>query len=787
VNTLSRKLVREILEYRGQLFSIAAVVAVGIMTVLTMRGTYESLLLSMEEYYRDARFPQVWSQLERAPESLRRRIERLSGVAVVETRVSFAASLDVEGVEQPALGQFVSIPERGRPRLSELHLETGRYVAPGRRDEVIISQNFAIANAFVPGDTLRAIINGRERELEIVGTAISPEYSYAVPPGALYPDDERFGIVWMSRDALGPAYDMDGAFNEVLLTVAPGALEDHVIKQLDRLLDPYGGLGAYGREDQVSHQILQGELDQNRTMGTAIPAVFLLVAAFLLHLVLGRLIATQRTEIAVLKAFGYTDAEVGRHYLGFALAAVAAGTLVGIGAGIGLGRSMVRLYGDYFDFPTLRYEIGWDLVLIAAGVSLAAAGLGALGAVRRAIRLPPAEAMRPEPPASFKPGAFERLGLGSLLPASGRMILRNVERTPLRSVFSSVGVAFAVAILVIGLFMFDGVDYMMDLQFRVAQREDLALTFNHPLSRSVEHDLTHLKGVTRVEPYRIVPVRLRAGHRERENAILGIEAGTRLRRIVTAGGGTHPLPPEGLLLSAMLAEQLSVGRGDSLQVEVLEGERRTARVAVAGIVEDFMGLAVYMDLDALHALARGERSYTGAWLRVDEPSRAALNRRLKELPAVASVASPAQMLASFEERLAEGLFIGLFFILGFSGVIAIAVIYNGARIALSERGRELASLRVLGFTRREVAVLLLGEQAVTTLIGIPLGMALGYLLAVAVSAGLQTETYRIPLIVSTRTYLAAATVTLLAGVVSGGIVRRRLNRLDLIAVLKTRE
>jgi putative ABC transport system permease protein len=280
---------------------------------------------------------------------------------------------------------------------------------------------------------------------------------------------------------------------------------------------------------------------------------------------------------------------------------------------------------------------------------------------------------------------------------------------------------------------------------------------------------------------------LRAGHREKENAITGIGPDTRLRRIVTASGGIHPLPPEGLLMSALLAEQLAVETGDVVEVEVLEGERRAARVPVAGVVEDFMGLAVYMNLEALHELTRGERSYTGAWLRVDEASRPVVNRGLKQVPAVASVASPAQMLASFEERLAEGLFIGISFILGFSGVIAVAVIYNGARIALSERGRELACLRVLGFTRREVAVLLLGEQAITTLVGIPFGMALGYLLAAAVSAGLQTETYRIPLLVSGRTYVVAAAVTLLAGVLSGWIVRRRLDRLDLIAVLKTRE
>lgn len=787
MRAITKKLLREVWKQRGPMVSIGAVVAVGIMTVLTMRGTYVSLVAAQDAYYREARFPDVWAALERAPESLRRRLEAVPGVEAVDTRVTFAATLRVPSVEAPATGRFVSVPEDGRPALADVFLTSGRYVAPGRRDEVLVSKNFALANGFVPGDTLRAVVNGRYRDFEIVGTAISPEHTYAVPPGALYPDDERYGIVWMSRDGLGPATGMDGAFNEVVLTLGRGANPDRVLADLDRLLEPYGGLGAYTREDQPSHQILASELEQNRTQGTIIPAVFLLVASFLLNIVLGRMIATQRGEIAVLKAFGYTDREVGAHYLLFALAAVMGGAVVGIGLGVWTGASMVQLYGDYFDFPTLRYHFRWSLVALAVGVSGLAAGVGALGAVRRAVRLPPAEAMRPEPPATFRAGLAERLGLGRVLPAAGRMILRNVERTPVRSLLSAVGVAFAVAILVIGLFMFDGVAYMMDLQFRVAQREDLAVTFNRPVSPSVRYDLAHLEGVTRVEPFRAVPVRLRSGHVARETVLTGTEPGARLRRVVTAAGGTRPIPLEGLLMSAYLARQLGLSTGDEVTVEVLEGERRTARVEVAGVVEDFLGVSAYMSLDALHRLARGGRPISGAYLAVAPEAREGLNARLKDLPMVAGVASPAQMLESFETQLEEGLLIGVFFILGFSSVISVAVIYNGARVSLSERGRELASLRVLGFSRREVAVLLLGEQGLTTLVGIPLGWGLGYLLAAAVAAGLQTETYRIPLIIDPPTFAWAALITAVAAAVSGGLVRRRLDRMDLVEVLKTRE
>jgi len=787
VRALNRKLLRELWRLRGQMVSIALVVATGIMTVITMRGSYETLVDAQTSYYRQMRFADVWAPLKRAPESVRRKLQELPGVAGVDTRVTLLATLDLPGLDAPAQGRFVSVPERGRPILNDLHIRRGRYLAPGALAEVIISENFAEARGYEPGDSIRAVIDGRARDLEIVGIAIAPEYTYATPPGALFPEDERYGVLWMSRGTLGPAYDMEGAFNEAVLRLTPGTDPRSVIARVDRVLDPYGGLGAFARANQPSHQILEGELDQNRVMGTAIPAVFLAVAAFLLHLVLGRLIATQRGEIAVLKAFGYRDWEVGGHYLLFALAAVLLGVILGSAAGAWLGGAYTELYGQYFDFPHLEYRLSPRLLLLATGVSGVAAVAGALSAVRRAVALPPAEAMRPEAPARFEPGPIERLGLGHWLPSGGRMILRNLERQPLRSFLSSIGVAFSVAILMVGMLLFDGVDFLMDLQFRVIQREDLSVSFEEVLPASARFDLARLEGVDLVETFRSVPARLRAGHRKREVGLQGVDPSGRLRRIVTARGLVHPVPTEGLVLSGMLARILRVSTGDTLTVELLEGRRAKGRVRVAGVVEDFMGLSAIMSREALHRLAGESDRISGAYLIVDEGERATVSARLKEIPAVAGVASPAAMLASFEEQLAESLFVGVSFLLGFAGVIAVAVIYNSARIALSERGRELASLRVMGFRHSEVASLLLGEQAVITVVAIPLGWAIGYALSFALMASMEMESYRIPLVARPRSFLWPALVTIAAAAASAWIVRRRVHHLDLVAVLKTRE
>jgi len=784
---LSKKLLREAWLLKGQIFSISMVVATGVMSVITMRGSYDSLVLSQAQYYQESHFADVWSSLVRAPTALKPQLEAIPGIDTVDTRVKFLATLDLDDSGIPAQGLFLSLPEVGRPLLNDIVIIAGRYIEPAANDEVIISKNFALARQLGQGDKLRAILNGRYRELDVVGIAVSAENSYAVPPGSLFPDDERFGIMWMSRAALGPAFDMDGAFNEMFATLIPDANVAAVIENINDMLYPYGGLGAYARKDQPSHLILQGELDQNRVMGSVIPAVFLAVAVFLLHLVLGRLITTQRGEIAVLKAFGYRDHEVGWHFLSFAIIAVFSGVLLGTGGGIVLGGAYMEMYGEYFDFPNLDYKLSPFLLVLAIGSCLLGAFTGALTAVRKAVLLPPAEAMRPEAPIRFRAGILERTGIGQQLPTMARMILRNIERKPVQGFLSSVGVAMSVAILTIGLFMFDGINYMMDLQFQSIQREDLTLTFKEIVDDSVKYDLARLPGVSTVETFRVSPARLTFGHNDREIAIQGMNPEGRLRRIINAHGQEVPVPNEGIILSSLLAKRLTVQRGDLLQVEMLEGRRKSAELTVTGIVQDFLGLSSYMSLESLHRINGDSDVVSGAYLTVEPGQMDSLSRELKQAPAVASVASPDSMLESFSEQIDESILIGVGFLLGFSSVIAIGVIYNGARIALSERERELSSLRVMGFHRREVAILLLGEQALVTLLAIPLGWLLGYGLAFVIAENISTDLYRIPFIIEPRTYVLSAVIVAIAAAASGWIVRHQLDQSNIVDVLKTRE
>jgi putative ABC transport system permease protein len=784
---LDRKLVRDLVHMRAQVFAIVLVVACGVASFVALRNIYVALPITQEAYYRDYRFADVFVRVKRAPEWLADRIRRLPGVTDAETRVVADVTLDVPGLEEPATGQIVSIPDERAPTLNDLHLVRGRYIDAGRRDEVLVSQAFADANRLELGDTVDAVVNGRLTELRVAGVALSPEFIYEIPPGGLFPDNRHFGVLWMGRTALAAAFDMEGAFNDVAVAVAPGASESGVISRLDRLLAEWGSLGAYGRADQPSHFFVTNEIDELKVTSTVIPGVFLGVTAFLIHLVLSRLIRTQRDQIAMLKAFGYGNGAIGSHYLKLALLTVSAGAALGALVGWWFGYQMTALYADYFRFPVLRYEPNPWVIGGAAATSLAAAAIGAVSAVRSAVALPPAESMRPEAPAQFRRGLVERLGFERLLPLSVRIIVRNLERNAIKAVLTTLAIAASVSLLVVGFFLVDAVDRIIDLQFNTVLREDADVVFTEPRPAAARFDALNLPGVLRVEPYRTVPARLCFGYRSRRVAVLGLERDGELFRIVDVHYSVYKLPPDGLVLTRTLGERLGVAPGDVLTVEVLEGARPVRSVRVAALVDDALGLSAYMDLEALNRLMREGGTISGARLAVDPKYQSILFSQLKRTPAVSVVNVPDTVLANFDETFARTIGLMTAIVVLFGSVITLGVVYNGARIALSERGRELASLRVLGFTRAEIAAMLLGEHAILTAVAVPVGWLLGYGLCALITTALDNDMMRLPLVVTAKTPALALSVTVGAAVVSGLLVARRIRRLDLVEVLKTRE
>jgi putative ABC transport system permease protein len=785
---LDRKLRRDLWHLRGMVAAISLVLLGGIATFVMSRVTYQSLSVTQQRYYADQRFAEVFAGLVRAPEAVAERLAALPGVNEVETRVTAVANLDIEGFEDPVTARIVSLPEHGEALLNVPWLRRGRLPDPHADHEVTVSDDFAAAHELGPGDRITAVIKGRRKQFTVTGVTLSPEFMYAIPPGGIFPDHERYGILWMNRRALATALDMDGAFNDVSFSLQRGADARDVIDAVDVVLARYGGAGAYERADQFSHRFITEELRGLATMATVFPVIFLGVAAFLLNVVITRLIALEREQIGTLKAFGYETSAIAWHYLKLVLAITSFGLAAGIGAGLWFARGMASVYQTFYSFPYLELYLAPAVFMQAVTVTLVAGLAGTALAVQRAASPPPAVAMRPEPPPMYRATILERAGLRRRLAEPSRMIVRHIARRPLRSGLTVLGISAAVGILMITNFQRDSIGWMIDVQYVLASREDMTVMFTDPTPRRALYSLEALDGVTLAEGFRAVPVRLVHGHHSYRTSVEGVEPGAELQRVLDMSLRPVPIPAEGVVLTEYLAREiLRIEPGQMLRIEVLEGRREVLEVPVAGVTRQYLGVNAYLSRESLNRLLREGPAISGARLAVDPARQVEVYRELRRMPRVAGTVVRENSIKQFNEMMEQTiLFFSLITAL-LGGFVAFGVVYNSARIALSERGRELASLRVLGFTRGEVGYILLGEIGLLTLLALPLGFAFGRALSAYLAAAFASDLYRIPLIVQPATYSLASTVVLVSFAASAVLIWRRIAALDLVEVLKTRE
>jgi putative ABC transport system permease protein len=791
MKALDIKLWRELWDMRMQALAIAMVIVSGVGIFIMSLSTLDSLYETRETYYRDHHFAHIFASLKRAPLSLVKRIEEIPGVDKVETRVVAYVNLDVEGFDDPVSGHILSLPDNSRGLLNQIYLREGRLPEPGRDNEIVLSEEFVQAHKLQPGDKIRATINGRRKALTIVGTALSPEYIYQIAPGAMFPDPLHYGILWIARQPLSTAYDMEGAFNNVALTLSRimprGTSEQTVIDRVDDILKDYGGIGTIGRKDQFSNRFLTEELKQQRTIATIFPVIFFGVAAFLLNVVISRLIRLQREEVATLKAFGYSDIAIGLHYIKLVLLIVSLGVVIGIGVGIWMGKGMSNIYMEMYSLPYMIFVLKPQVVIAAALISMSVAVMGTLYAVYSAARLPPAQAMQPELPAKYHTTLVERLGLQRWLSQPTRMILRHIERRPLKSLMTTLGIALACGIMMVSGFQEGAINHMVEVQYGMSQREDMIAIYTEPTSKRSLYSLQSMQGVEHAEGFRLVPANFKFEHRFYRTALHGIEPEGSLYRLLDTNLNIIDLPEDGIILTDYLAELLHIKTGDMLTIEVLEGQRVTVQVPVAGTAKQYLGVNGYMRIEALNALLKEGYAHTGALLKVDEKYQRDVYADLKEMPRVAGVVEHDSAIKSFYDTIAESILFFTFISTLLGGSIAFGVIYNSMRIALSERNRELASLRVLGFERSEVAYILLGELALFTLVAIPMGFLIGYGLCAYMAFQFDSDLYRIPLVLGINVYASSALVVILSSLVSAIMIWRNLADLDMVAVLKSKE
>ena len=787
MHLLDLKLIRDLRTLKSQALAVALVMACGLAMMIMTRSLIVSLNTARDGYYEKHRFADVFATLKRAPDSVRERLAAIPGVSGLETGIEVRVTLDLPTLAEPASGIIHSLPARRPLELNRLYLRQGNLLTSGARHEVLVGEAFAEANQIKPGDHIAAVLNGSRINLRIAGIVLAPQYVFEAPPGSALPDNRTFGVFWMRETELAEAFNLDGAFNSIALALAPGASDSSVISAVDRLLETFGGLGAYGRADHPSDIRVNDEIRVLEGLSFGFPLVFLSVAAFMTHSVMSRQIALQREQIAILKAFGFTNRTIGLHFVKFALVIVVLGTGLGAIGGFLFGLQLVDMYHLFFRFPELKFVPATNAIISALLASSAAALIGVTGAVRKVVALSPAEAMRPEPPASYRPALIERLGVSQWFSVSLRMSFRNLERKPWQALFTTIALAMATGILIIPNAFRDGIRHVLEFQWDVVQRQTVTVSLVEPGPKRTVYDFDNLPGVVHTEPFRSVLAEIRSGHKSRRLGIRGYAADAILNQVIDGRGQAFPLPPQGLVISKILGEVLGVAPGDTVVVKALQGRRVERTVPIAGFAEDFAGIAAYMQMDALNELLGEGDLTTGAAMTVASGSWAEFMRAIKDTPQASGVVIKDAMRQSFRETTAES--IGMIQVLysTFATVVAFGIVYNSARIALSERARELATLRVLGFSQGDVGSVLVGELVVIAMVAVPVGLLLGSGMAQALMQSINTETVRLPLVLSVSNYAYAVLIITLATVISATIACRKLNQLDLVGALKSPE
>lgn len=789
--TLDRKLFRELRSSAGASLAIAIVIAAGVAVFVMALSTLNFLNDTRQAYYDRYRFADIFASASRVPNHVRDDISKIPGVAIVATRVVADITISVPRLDEPASGRLVSLPLQAPDRpsnaqsLNAIHLTRGRLPTWDAADEIVASEAFFIANRLTLGSTIKGLLSGRLQDMRIVGVALSPEFVFQIRPGDFLPDDRRFGVFWTSRQHVEAAFDMKGAFNDVSVRIMRGTSQSAVINRIDQILEPFGGIGAYDRTQQISARFLDDEIKQLRATGLVIPIIFLSVAAFLLNVVLARRIELQREAIAMLKAFGYSGSDVAWHYLKYALLIAGTGAVVGCVTGTWMARGVCEMYSHFFRFPSFNFQPSPQVMAVAGVISIASGSIGGILAVVRVMKMQPAEAMRPPAPAKYVHNWIDRLWMLLHLPPPVVMIFRRLRRRPFTTGISMIGIGLATAVLMVSNFALDAIDAMIDFQFTVAQRQDIQVTFEHATAASSVDEIANIDGVLGVEPFRSIAVRLSNGHLNRRTAILGLGQQRNFYRLLNSDSSAIQLPLSGIVLSDKLAELLGVSMGDKLAIEVLEDRRQKVVVAVTGITTEFSGTNAYMDRDALHRLLQEDRRVSGAFLRIDSQKSREIYNSLQRTPRTAAVSIKAAALKSIRDTIKQNQVIMQSFNMIFAAIIALGVVYNMARITMAEQQRDLATLRVIGFTQLEVSLMFLSELMIVAIFAIPLGWLVGVGLCYATVKGFESELYRIPLVITRKNLFLSAAITLLAAIISGLIVRRSLNQINLVEVLKS--
>ncbi|MEA4926621.1 MAG: FtsX-like permease family protein [Syntrophomonadaceae bacterium] len=785
---LTRKLWRYIKHNMGQFLAVSTVVMAGVIVYIAMSSSYYVLSQSRDQFYRDNNFADQYFQVVKAPEGIVKQLQMIPGVKSITGRTQRDLSI-IKANGDRGTARVVSYSLPLEKELNRLTLVEGRYFADNRggSPEVVLDPKFLAANDLAWGDQVTVVVDGKEVFLTVVGSAISPEFIYAMKDSAdILPDPMLFGIFMLENRQAQEILNMPGQINQVLLEFTPGADQTQVVEEVKSILRPYGLLASYPRRDQMSHAILQGELDQLRSITIFLPAIFLGIAAAIQFVILRRLIRAQRTQIGIMKAIGYNSSQIMLHYSSYAVIVSLFGALAGTWLGHMLSGTIATTYAAYFNLPGLTGGHNLQAIISGLLLSMAVAVIAGVSASRGVLNIKPAEAMRPEPPRRSGQTILEKwVWLWQRLNPVWKMTLRNISRNRGRFGVTILGVAFAVALLVIALFTNDAVDYIMQRYFYGGQSYDLSIRFNSVLPEKELLNISRIDGVQKVEGFLELPVKLNYGSRSEDEVLIAYPPDLTMKKLESDQGEPIRIPTEGLLINQRTASKLGVEPGAVVEVETLmpTGPVHYDNIEIAGEIRQLIGGGSYIDLQRANAVLQERNLVSGAMIKVEPAQLAAVENEIGKMLNVTSVISRQKELQNFEKNLESMIYsIGLMIL--FAIILGYAIVYNSAVMNYAERQREIACLRVIGYTTGEAASLLRRESLLHTVIGVGLGLPLGRLIAQAYVQSVSTDLYTLPVVIYPLTYLFSAIGGIIFIRLAHHVALKGIKQLDLAATLK---
>lgn len=780
-------ILREILKSKGQFIAAAAVIFAGIVMFSASYMSYQNLKNSVDSYYEQYRFLDYYAEVQSLSQAAVNEVKGLKGVKDAIGRITVDVGADMSENKRVTV-RLISLPDKGQPEINQLVLRSGGYLSDNDQNSCLVSRKFAEFYRLKKGSKIKAVINLKIHEFNVDGIVDSPEFIYAMKSSTeVSPSPEKFGVVYIKESAAKSILGTGAMYNQLLAVFEKGSAEKELVDEVEDTLQPYGFISGTEREDQLSNTMVDNEISELEQIAFMFPMLFLTVAATIIYIMQRRIISNQRTLIGVMKALGYTNGRILLHYILYSVLIAFTGAIPAVFVGLLVGMKFTQLYNQIFSIPVMEIKIYWSIFAMGILMSIGFCLLAGYNAAKRVLDIQPAEAMRSEAPKSGKRIFLERVGfIWNRLYFGWKMSIRNIFRSRTRTMFTIVGMMATIMFFMVSLFFMDSIKFILHQNFEVFQRQDYKVVFSQPSSYYDAIELKSLNGIRKVEPILEVPIELTKGWRTEETLAIGLINDNSFYRLIDEIRAPVKVPGSGILIAHSIAEKLDIKPGDTVKVKLYLGKVLEKDVKVAGIVKQYAGFSCYMNIKELGELAEEGIYATGALISMKAGSEDLVIDKLYEMSGIETVEARADSYKDFLQFMnLMNTFVA--FMIFFGTIMGFAIVFNTTVINIMERRRELASLKVLGYTGREVENIILRENMMIGVISLLPGIVFGRFMCGFLAHQFSNELFALEVVISPITYIITCLSVFVFTVIAQLANRKSISGLDMVEVLKNRE